>query len=385
MYGLKLPELKLWKSQIIMANKMATKNQYTPHKVSHPGVTLGAKIQEMGMSVREFAVRTAKPEKTILAVIRGDSSITPDMAVIFENVTQIPAHFWMSRQRIYDEFMARQRMAQKIEESADWVDCFPIKQMSKYGWLQPFDNLTSKTKALLQFFAVTSPEAWENYYMNQQLKVAFRISLRSTIEPYAISAWLRQGDRQAESIELMGEYYDKKLREQIPTMKSLMVTMPTDWPTKLQGICSVCGIKLVYTPALPKAPINGATRWIASKYPCIQISSCEKRYDIFWFTFFHEIGHILLHGKKDFFLENVEYDNKEVLKEKEADEFAANVLLTRQEEDIIIEAGDYSIHSIKSFAEKFGTHPSIIVGRLQHRRLIPKNADAELLQSIEIS
>ncbi len=96
---------------------MTTKNQYTPRKVSHPGVTLGAKIQEMGMSVREFAIRTAKPEKTILAVIRGDSSITPDMAVIFENVTQIPAHFWMSRQRLYDEFMARQRMAQKIEES----------------------------------------------------------------------------------------------------------------------------------------------------------------------------------------------------------------------------------------------------------------------------
>lgn len=383
MYGLKLRELKFWILQIIMVNKMATKNQYTPRKVSHPGVTLGAKIQEMEMSVREFAVRTAKPEKTILAVLRGDSSITPDMAVIFENVTRIPAHFWMSRQRIYDEFMARQRMLQKYEDSADWVNRFPIEQMSKYGWLPPVDDMTSKTKALLQFFAVTSPEAWENYYMNQQLKVAFRISLRSTIEPYAISAWLRQGDRQAESINLTEEYSDKKLREQIPVMKSLMVDMPQDWTTELCKICSACGVKLVYSPTLPKAPINGATRWIASKYPCIQISSGEKRYDIFWFTFFHEIGHILLHGKKDFFLENVDYDNKEVIKENEADEFAANILLTRQEEEKIIEEGDYSIQSIKSFAEKFGTHPSVIVGRLHHRRLIPKTADVELLQLIE--
>ena len=85
---------------------MATINQYTSRKVTHPGVTLGAKIQEMGMSVREFALRAAKPEKTILAVICGDSSITPDMAVIFENVTQIPARFWMSRERNYDEFLA---------------------------------------------------------------------------------------------------------------------------------------------------------------------------------------------------------------------------------------------------------------------------------------
>lgn len=368
-----------------MANNMATKNQYTPRKVSHPGVTLGAKIQEMEMSVREFAVRTAKPEKTILAVIRGDSSITPDMAVIFENVTQIPAHFWMSRQRNYDEYMATQRMAQRIEDSADWVDRFPVKHMVKYGWLQPFEDNASKTKALFQFFAVTSPTAWENYYMNQQLKVAFRISLRSTIEPYAISAWLRQGDRQAESVELSQEYSEKKLREEISAMKSLMTGMPADWQSILQGICADCGIKLIFTPALPKAPIDGATRWIASKYPCIQISSREKRYDIFWFTFFHEIGHILLHGKKDFFLENVDYDNKEIAKEAEADEFAANILLTPQEEDAIVSGNDYSIAAIKTYANKFGTHPSIIVGRLQHLRLIPKTADVELLQSIKLN
>lgn len=309
-----------------MANKMATKNQYTPRNVSHPGTTLCAKIQEMEMTVREFAVRAAKPEKTILAVLRGDSSITPDMAVIFENVTQIPAHFWMARQRDYDESMARQRMARRIEASADWVDRFPVRQMAEYGWLQPFDDRASRTKALLQFFAVTSPEAWENFYMNQQLKVAFRISLRSTVEPYAISAWLRQGDRQAESIDLAGEYSDKKLREQIPVMKSIMEDMPSDWFVLLRESCSSCGIKLVLTPPLPSAPISGAARWIASRYPCIQISSSEKSPDAFWFTFFHEAGHVLLHGKKDFFLENVDYDNKEIIKESEADEFAANII-----------------------------------------------------------
>lgn len=367
-----------------MANKMATKNQYTPRTVSHPGVTLGAKIQEMEMSVREFAVRAAKPEKTILAVIRGDSSITPDMAVIFENVTRIPAHFWMARQRNYDEHMARQRMAQKIAASAEWADRFPVRQMLNYGWLRPFEDDASKTKALFQFFAVTSATAWENFYMNQRLRVAFRISLRSTVEPYAISAWLRQGDRQAESMELSNEYSEKRLKEATAGMKSLMAEMPADWQSELQKICAACGVKLIFTPALPKAPINGATRWIASKYPCIQISSRERRYDIFWFTFFHEVGHILLHGKKDFFLENVDYDNKETDKEMEADEFAADILLSRQEEDEIVSGKDCSIEAIREYAAKFGTHPSVIVSRLQHLRLIPKSAAVELLQPIRI-
>lgn len=76
-----------------------TMNHYTPPVAFHPGETLAEKLEEMGMSIKEFAIRVTKPEKTIIAIIRGDSSITSDMAVSFESVTQIPAHFWMNKQR----------------------------------------------------------------------------------------------------------------------------------------------------------------------------------------------------------------------------------------------------------------------------------------------
>ena len=162
--------------------------------------------------------------------------------------------------------------------------------------------------------------------MNQQLKVAFRISLSSTKEPYAISAWLRQGDKQAETISLPIDYSDKLLKDNIIEMKQLMIEKPKDWQITLQNICTTCGIKLVYTPPLPKAPINGATRWLSGKYPLIQMSEKQKNYNVFWFSFFHEIGHILLHGKKDIFLENIEYDDKVLTKENEANEFATKII-----------------------------------------------------------
>ena len=88
-----------------------TINNYTPSVVFHPGETLADKLEEMGMGVKEFAVRTSKPEKTIIAVIKGDSAITSDMSVAFETVTKIPAHFWMNKQRAYDEYIARQKRA----------------------------------------------------------------------------------------------------------------------------------------------------------------------------------------------------------------------------------------------------------------------------------
>jgi len=88
---------------------MAKQNQYLPQSVPHPGETLAEKLEEMGMRPKEFALRTRMPEKTVTAILKGDSSITPDMAVQFENVAKIPAHFWMNHQRGYDEYVARKK------------------------------------------------------------------------------------------------------------------------------------------------------------------------------------------------------------------------------------------------------------------------------------
>ena len=70
------------------------------------------------MSFKEFAVMATKPEKTIIAVIKGASSITTEMAVSFENVTKIPAHVWMNKQRMYDEYQVRLKREKDAELSA---------------------------------------------------------------------------------------------------------------------------------------------------------------------------------------------------------------------------------------------------------------------------
>ena len=85
------------------------RNPYIPKNVSHPGTTLDEKLKEMGMSVKEFSIRISKPEETVIAVINGKSPITPDMAVAFESVTEIPADFWMNRQSNYDECMSQSK------------------------------------------------------------------------------------------------------------------------------------------------------------------------------------------------------------------------------------------------------------------------------------
>ena len=180
---------------------MVRQNQYFPQSRPHPGETLAEKLEEMEMGPKEFALRTGKPEKTIIAVMKGESSITPDMAVQFENVTKIPANFWMNHQRAYDEYIAREKRKTTIDEAVTWAKQFPLADMIKKGWLPPVSTIQEKTMEILAFFGFANHSSWVDYYFNQQLKVAFRISLAQTKEPYAISAWLRKGELQAAALE----------------------------------------------------------------------------------------------------------------------------------------------------------------------------------------
>ncbi|HEX6193084.1 MAG TPA: ImmA/IrrE family metallo-endopeptidase, partial [Chitinophagaceae bacterium] len=214
----------------------------------------------------------------------------------------------------------------------------------------------------------------------QELKVAFRISLANTNEPFSISAWLRKGELQAAELTA-ADYSDKKFKEVLPKLKSLMANHPYDFFTQLQNICLKAGVKVVHTPTLPKAPICGSTRWL-NDTPLIQLTGRYKRNDIFWFTFFHEAAHILLHGKKDVFLEKVDYSDKDKVKEEEADEFACKWTLTEEQEQEILDAAPLDEENIRAFAKKFVTHPAIIIGRLQHKRHIPFSLGREYFEQL---
>jgi addiction module HigA family antidote len=299
---------------------MIKKDLYYPATIIHPGVSLEEKLEEMGMGPKEFALRTGKPEKTIIAVLKGKSAITPDMAVQFENVTKIPADFWMRYQLGYDAFIAQKKRQKIIRQSIPWAFSFPLKEMIEKKWLPDAKNKLDRTTSVLAFFAFSDHTAWEDYYFRQQLKVAFRISLSGIKEPYAISAWLRQGEIQATALQNR-DYSEKNFKGTLATLKTFMITPPGDLKSSVQNRCLEAGVKVVYTPALPKAPILGSTRWI-NNTPLIQLTGEFSNNDSFWFTFFHEAGHILLHGKKDIFLEQIEYSDKDKLKEDQADEFA---------------------------------------------------------------
>ena len=357
-------------------------NRYFPQSIPHPSETLVEKLQELGMGPKELAIRTGKPEKTITAVLNGESSITPEMAILFENVLKIPAPFWLKNQRDYDEYIARTKRTAIIEEATDWAKEFPYARMSKFGWVPATRKAEEKVAELFHFFGFSNKTAWENYYLNQKLKLSFRISLKHTSEPFAVSAWLRQGEILASKMQV-ADFNERKFKNNLEKIKGIMAVQPPDFFQKLQSLCAGAGVKIVYTPCLPKAPISGSSRWI-NDTPLIQLSARYGQNDRFWFTFFHEAGHILMHGKKYISLENIELSESEADKEKEADEFSVNWTFTTEQEEEVLKSAPLQEDAIATFAKKFNTHPAIIIGRFHHKGLLPYHVGRKFIVPVNL-
>lgn len=362
---------------------MATINKYYPESVTHPGIILAEALEEKEIGSKEFAVRTGKPEKTISAVLKGESAITPSMAVLFEQVLQIPVHFWLEAQKNYDEYKARLEYQVEIENAIEWARSFPYPQMANLNWVSSTKKAEEKVVNLFEFFGVANLKGFQNYYFHEKTKVAFRISLKGNKNATAIAAWLRQGEVQAEKIEVP-PFNKTALKRDLPELKGVMATQPKNFFKQLQEICLRSGVKVVHTPCLPRTAIHGSTRWI-NDTPLIQLSGRFKRNDIFWFTFFHEVGHILLHGKKYISLENVDYQGENEDYEREADTFAMKWILTEEEVLQIVHSSILDEKTIKEFAQKFQTHPACIIGRLQHEGYIRYGLGNNFFEPIDFS
>ncbi len=362
---------------------MTVVNEYYPEEVLHPAITLNEKLGEMGMSRKEFALRTGKPEKTIAALMKGESSITTEMAILFENVTKIPAHFWINKQSRFNEYKARLKRKLAVEEAEEWTKGFPYAEMAKLQWVPATRKIREKTINLFAYFGISSHEAWKKLYIESELKIAAYTSLKHTHDPKAISAWLRKGELQLEEFN-PPDYNKKKLKDNLPKIKKIMASYPKSFFGDLSLLCHEAGLMVFYTPKLNKAPISGSTRWIRNT-PVIQLTARYKQNDRFWFTFFHEIGHILLHGKKYISLEGIDFSDADPQKEQEANEFAEEWTFSMKEEKELLSEETLTESVIFYYAKKFQTHPAMIIGRLQHKNIIPFSVGRKFIEPIDLS
>ncbi|HTV05998.1 MAG TPA: HigA family addiction module antitoxin [Acidobacteriaceae bacterium] len=336
-------------------------NQYIPDIVSPPGETLEEVLSERGMSQAELAERMGRPKKTINEIVKGKAAITAETAIQFERVLGVPASFWMVREQNYREALARAKEFESLESQADWLKSIPYRAMAKLGWVEAHKDRSLQIEALLRFFGVASPSTWEGMW--SAAAPSFRLSPSYRSERGAISAWLRKGELDAGSLHCR-DFDERAFKAALSEIRSLTRNFDRGVALTVQNICAASGVAVVFVPEIPGTSVWGATRWLSPNRALIQLSLRYKTDDHLWFTFFHEAGHILLHGKRDVFVEEDQQHKDD--KEAEADTFSRDWLIPASQYRAFCRRGAFSCAAVSRFAHELGIAPGIVVGRLQH-------------------
>lgn len=353
-------------------------NQFKPNYAIPPGEILADELQLRSMSQKELSKRTGLSEKHIISILKANAALTPETAIKFERAIGMPANYWLNLESHYQETKARLVEEEKLHADLDWVKRVPFNEMAKLGWLPKRTSAKDKLIELLQFFGIAGVDQWQEMW--PKVSVAYRQNQTHVVDPEAVSAWLRQGEIEAAKIECLP--FDKaKFRSALDAIRGLTDAEPSVFVPAMQQACAEAGVAVVFVPSLPKTGISGATRWVHSNKAIIQLSLRYRTNDHFWFTFFHEAGHILLHGKKELFLEYNNGLGDE--KEQEANRYAQNELIPEKAMVRFIVNGSFTQTAISVFAREIGIAAGIVVGQLQHRGLVDYKVHNSLKQSFK--
>lgn len=346
---------------------MATSPRYDPRADAPvpPGETIREILDERAISQVDFAVRLGKSEKFVSQMINGKATVSCATAIDLERVLGVPAAFWNNAEAAYRDALARVRDDAEYREQAEWAASFPVKAMEAQCWIARDANTADE---LLGFFGVSSIDAYRTYWSSDK-RLAARMSTAYSPETPAIAAWLRAGERAAESVRT-APYDEQAFRRALAELRAATRLSPAAWQPQVREQCAAAGVAVVLVPDLPKTRMHAASWWVSRSRAVIELGLRYKTDDQIWFSLFHEAGHLLLDDRSRSSISDLADDPAS---ERRADGFAADTLIPPADYAALRAAGRPTRADVIAFAERIGVAPSIVVGRLQKDGAIPRD------------
>lgn len=338
---------------------------FEPNWASPPGDTISRFADAGKISIHELAERIGLEEDLLSGIMEGRVVISDEIADALSLELGASRQFWIER---YNQFLGdRARLAGSAPSAAlsSWGQSFPVRALRDLGWLPKGSRGERLSKDILSFFGCDSISAWNERYSSGIGQVAFRTSFAFEADEMATLAWLRIGEMQAENLTL-AKFSASNFKKSLTELKKLCaLKRPELFFPKLQHACAQHGVGLVSAKAPNGCRASGATWTSQSGNPIILLSFRYLSEDHFWFTFFHEAAHVVLHGTDHISVDGADPSPLGAsVFEDEADTFAQDTLVPGDLRDEMINAVPTRTHA-RNIARKAGVTPGIIVGQLQ--------------------
>ncbi|MFA5525183.1 MAG: ImmA/IrrE family metallo-endopeptidase [Tissierellales bacterium] len=340
-----------------------------PDWASPPGHTIISLMEKNELTVEEFARRIGRTNSVTQKLLDGDHAIDIELARQLTGVFGASESFWMAREHDYRASIEPPKKV-SVNSLEDLIGTLPLADMKKFGWIEGGRTKEEKIAESMEFFGVSTLAQWQGRYENAFSGAAYRRSTAYASCEISTTTWLRQGEIETEWDEV-AEWSPEQLKRELEGFRKLTwCKSPSLFLPKLKEGLARAGVKFAVVRAPKGCTASGAVRILADETPHMQLSFRYLSNDQFWFSLFHEIGHLLLHFDKMPILESTHAVEKEY--EDEANEFASATIIPmmHQEEFLALFA---SKSLILAFAKKVGVAPGLIVGQLQHANIIRYN------------
>ncbi len=337
----------------------------SPSLIIHPGETIKELIETRNMSQEELAIRTGYSAKHISQIINGKKDISSRFANRLEYVFGISTEFWINLQGIYDKEIVELENLNNITDKELEV-LLELKDIVKYcenkGIIEKNTGKQITILNMRKFLNINDLCMIPNLPLQQ---VAFRGSKSNKVNIYVLYAWQKICEYYTNKINVKNIFDKNKLITKYDEIKSTMFLSTQDMIKKLKDIFSECGIAFDVIEHFTGAPVQGFIQKLNNKV--ILCMTLRKTFcDIFWFTLFHEIYHLI---NEDFSNQYIDYSFIDSEQEKQADNFAKNQLINENDYIEFITNENYHLYkNIKIFAKTQNVIPSIVIGRIQKEK-----------------
>ena len=335
--------------------------EYNDKVAFHPGYYIKEIVEESGLTQEDYAKRLGTTAKNLSYLIRGEQNLSIDISTKLSRMLGTSIAYWLRLQQTYDEMQAEFLSEEELKCERELFRLIDYKFFRDYFGLPDLSRrVDEQIKCVREFLSVSSLTVLKK----TDLATSFRSYSNQLSQSNIVNANAMVQIAINRALKVDACKYNKKKFEEAVEFSLTQTENHKGFLPEITQAFNEAGVVLVVLPNLKNSGINGATKKVDGKL-LLMVNDRRHFADAFWFTLFHEIGHIM---NGDY---GITFSENKSESEDAADLYAQQKLIPEDQYKAFLEkTTEFNERNIRKFAEKINRDPGIVFGRLQNDQKI---------------
>lgn len=337
--------------------------EYKDKIAFHPGYYIKELVETSGLTQEDFSKRLDTTPKNLCLLLRGEQNLSIDISMKLSRLTDTSVNYWLNLQNTYDALIAEFKSEKELEKERRIFSYFDYKYFRDNFNLPDLPRqIDAQIKQVRNFLNV----ATLSVFTKQDMAVNFRSSAEGLGEANITKSNVMVQIAVNEALKTEAPKFNRKEFLKTVEYALTLTEKHEEFYPLIRNAFLNAGVIFVILPNISGSKTNGATKKIGD-HILLMVNDRRLNADTFWFTLFHEIGHIV---NGDY---GISFEKETGKQEEAANKYAEDCLIPPDSYQQFLKRQKFDLHSIKEFAHQINRDPGIILGRLQNDKLIRRD------------